>query len=86
MSRGFVIHINMEHNTTPDPQLVIWVQTWQRATHPLEELRRTELMAVDTAQALANLADAFESCRLQMTPRPESGLVRQQALFRRLRS
>ena len=75
----------MEQKTSPDPRLVAWVQTWRRAARPLETLRRAELVAVRTEQALANLADAFESCRLHTTPPPESGLVRQQALFGRLR-
>jgi hypothetical protein len=74
----------MEPGTPPNPQLVVWVQTWQRAARPLAALRQTDLATVRTEQALRNLADAFESCRLHTLPPPESGLVRQQALFRRL--
>jgi hypothetical protein len=62
-----------------------WVDTWRRAGKRLAELRRDELRAVDTQQALLTLADAFESCRLQHPPGPTSGLVEQQRLFRRLR-
>ena len=65
-------------------QIQQWVRHWQAAGRKLEELRRQELPLVDTQQALLNLADAFESCRLHSTPAPTSGLVIQQALFQRL--
>jgi hypothetical protein len=47
-----------------DLQLVEWVRRWQAVAPKLAELRRQELPLVDTKQALLNLADAFESCRL----------------------
>jgi hypothetical protein len=75
----------MEQEAKQDARLVTWVQTWQRATQPLEALRRAELVALHTTQTLLNLADAFESCRLHSTPLLHSGLVTQQAFFRRLR-
>jgi hypothetical protein len=67
-------------------QLEQWVRRWQAVGPTLAELRSRELQQCDTAQALLNLADAFESCRLHFRPSPTSGLVVQQALFRRLRS
>ena len=62
-----------------------WVQCWRDAGPRLIEIRRRELQKLDTQQALLQLADAFESCRLHATPRPSSGLVEQQAWFQRLR-
>ncbi len=66
-------------------QLEQWVRRWQAVAPKLAELRNRELAQVDTTQALLNLADAFESCRLHFRPGPTSGLVVQQALFQRLR-
>jgi hypothetical protein len=61
-----------------------WVRAWQRAAPELERLRRQELRQLDTYQAIALLcgpANYFEPPR---APRPTSGLVEQQRLFRRL--
>jgi hypothetical protein len=66
-------------------QLQQWVRRWQAAGPRLAELRRREVLLADTKQSLLNLADAFESCRLHCRPAPTSGLIVQQALFRRLR-
>ena len=63
-----------------------WVETWKKAGPELEAIRRRELREIDTQRALINLADAFESCRLHFTPAPTSGLVEQQAWFKKLRS
>jgi hypothetical protein len=65
-------------------QIQRWVRNWHAAGAKLDELRRRELPLVNTQQALFNLADAFEACRLHSTPAPTSGLVIQQSLFRRL--
>jgi hypothetical protein len=62
-----------------------WVAAWRRAGEKMAELRRDELRNIDTQQALLNLADAYESCRLHHPPRPTSGLVEQQRWFRKLR-
>jgi hypothetical protein len=62
-----------------------WVETWKRAAPELEAIRRRELREIDTQAALMSLADAFESCRLHFPPEPTSGLVQQQAWFKKLR-
>ena len=77
---------NNAMETVERQQLERWVRQWQAAAPRLAELRRRELMQADTKQSLLNLADAFEACRLNCRPVPTSGLVAQQALFRRLRS
>jgi hypothetical protein len=66
-------------------QMKQWVETWKQAGIELERLRREELPLVSTMQALLNLSDAFESCRLHFPPRPSSGLVEQQAWFQKYR-
>jgi hypothetical protein len=66
-------------------EMKLWVETWKKAAAELAAIRRRELRQVDTQTALINLADAFESCRLQFTPKSTSGLVEQQAWFKLLR-
>lgn len=66
------------------PQTYHWLKNWERLGPQLEHLRRTELKKISTPQALHNLADAFESCRLHFRPKPTSGLVAQQAWFKKL--
>jgi len=68
-------------NMTPEE----WAENWREAGRVLERLRREELRKVDTAQALRNLSGMYESCRMHFAPRPDSGLVIQQDLFRRLK-
>jgi len=73
----------MDPNEPSD--LTRWVRCWQEAGPRLAEIRRRELQDLVTQEALLRLADAFESCRRHAPPRPTSGLVQQQALFRKLR-
>jgi hypothetical protein len=62
-----------------------WGETWKAAEAEFSALRQRELREIDTQTALINLADAFESCRLNFTPSSTSGLVIQQAWFKLLR-
>lgn len=62
-----------------------WVETWNETGKALAEIRREELRHISTQQALLNLAGAFEAARLRGVLRPSSGLIEQQAAFRRLR-
>jgi hypothetical protein len=70
--------------TDDTSELRQWAERWQRAGLRLRALRREELRRTETPQALMNLAGAFESCRLHHKPSATSGLVEQQAWFRRL--
>jgi hypothetical protein len=66
-------------------QMKQWVETWKRAGVELEKIRQAELPLVSTSQSLLVLADAYESCRLHFSPQPYSGLVEQQAWFKKYR-
>jgi hypothetical protein len=63
-----------------------WVRNWEAAAPVLEQLRNEAIRNSDTAAAIEQLSDAFESARRHWTPPPTSGLVEQQRLFARLRS
>ena len=60
-----------------------WVQMWKKASSVLDKIRKEELKQISTQQSLINLAQAFESARLKNPLRPSSGLVEQQALFKK---
>jgi hypothetical protein len=64
--------------------LKIFVDQWRRLGPELEKIRKRELQDISTPQALQNLSGAFEDCRRRFKPRPTSGLVQQQAWFRKL--
>jgi len=61
----------------------LWVRTWQRASPVLAELRCRELRQTDTAKAILQLEDAFQSALRERPPAPTSGLVEQQHWFAR---
>lgn len=75
----------MGMENTERVELRAWVERWKTVGVKLAELQQEELLKIDTTEALLALADAFESCRIHYPPEPTSGLVIQQALFRRLR-
>lgn len=64
--------------------LLKWVQRWKNVGPVMQKLKESELPNTSTPQALLNLADAFESCRRNFSPRPYSGLIDQQKYFRKL--
>jgi hypothetical protein len=71
-------------NSSQAEALRDWVARWKVAGARMEALRLERLRQTDTPQALRNLADAFESCRLHHKPAPTSGLVEQQRWLRRV--
>ena len=62
-----------------------WVQTWQKAGPELDRMRREQLRQTDTVEAMQKLAGAFESASFLHQSRATSGLVEQQAWFKKLR-
>jgi len=63
-----------------------WVRNWEAAAPVLERLRDEAIRNSDTATAIEQLSDAFESARRHWPAPATSGLVEQQRLFARLRS
>ncbi len=61
-----------------------WVDTWREAGLALDDLRRREIQATDTREAIRQIfgqASTFQD----LSPRTTSGLVEQQAWFAKLR-
>ena len=62
-----------------------WLAGWQEAGPVLEKLRNDSIRNSDTALAIEQLSDAFESALRHYKPDNTSGLVEQQRLFARCR-
>ena len=60
-----------------------WVAAWKRAGPALEEVRRRELRALNAFEAIALLCGPADYRLPPRAPKPTSGLVEQQRLFRR---
>ncbi len=63
-----------------------WIAGWQAAAPVLEKLRNDSIRNSNTAQAIEQLSDAFESALRNYPPSTTSGLVEQQRLFAKLRN
>jgi len=61
-----------------------WVETWRRAGKELDQIRRREIEAADTGEAIRQLFGSAAAFR-DLPPRTTSGLVEQQAWFAKLR-
>ncbi len=62
-----------------------WVETWKTAAPELERIRLAEVKRADTSEAILALTGSLEAALRDLPPRPTSGLVEQQAWFRKLR-
>jgi hypothetical protein len=62
-----------------------WVERWVRLTPVLKELDRRPRGDVPLSEILPQFNDCFRAAINQHPPKPWSGLVEQQAAFRRLR-
>jgi hypothetical protein len=62
-----------------------WVDTWKRAGADLEEIRRREIAAADTREAVRQVFAFSDALLRSLPPRRSSGLVEQQAWFAKLR-
>jgi hypothetical protein len=62
-----------------------WIRNWEAAGPVLQRLRDEAIRNTDTAAAIEQLSDAYESARLHWAPPTTSGLVEQQRWFARLR-
>jgi len=74
-----------DQHTIQDRELMRrWVETWRRAGPELDEIRRHEIEAMDTAEAIRQLFGPMTVIR-DLPPRTTSGLIEQQAWFAKLR-
>jgi hypothetical protein len=62
-----------------------WVQAWKNAAPQLEHIRRQELRQLDAYAAIALLCGPADYREAPRAPKPTSGLIEQQRLFRTLR-
>lgn len=69
----------------PTADIRRWAAIWREAGPALAAIKRSELQRLKTADALAQLADAFDAAVRQARPTVTSGLIAQQELFGRLR-
>ena len=84
-SHSAPFYIQSVSRETTSFELRRWVVTWREAGEALARVKRRELEALRTPEALEHLADVFEAA-LRDAPRTRtSGLVEQQRLFARLR-
>lgn len=60
-----------------------WVQAWKRAAPELERIRRQELREADAYAAIALLCGEADYRQPPRAPKPASGLIEQQRLFRK---
>ncbi len=63
-----------------------WVDTWKRAGPELERIRFEEVKHANTMRAMITLSENFKLALKTHPPEPYSGLVEQQAWFRKIYS
>lgn len=61
-----------------------WVRAWKQAAPELERIRRRELRQLDPYAAITLLCGPANYFEFPRAPKPTSGLVEQQRLFRTL--
>ena len=62
-----------------------WVEAWKIAGPELERVRRQELRQLDAYLAIALLCGPADYNQAPRAPKPTSGLIEQQRIFRKLR-
>ncbi len=60
-----------------------WVETWKRAAEDLERIRRKEIRELNTQKALSLLLGDADYSKPPYAPKPWSGLIEQQRLFKK---
>src|SRR5262249_8604833 len=69
---------------TPEEKARIraWFQKWDEVAPIMENLRLEAIRSADTMKAIAAFDGAFETSIRDLPPKPYSGLVEQQRLFK----
>jgi hypothetical protein len=65
-------------------QIRLRVAAWKKAAPVLERLRREAIRTASTAEAIEMYSSAFRAALRSLPPRKTSGLIQQQAVFRKL--
>lgn len=60
-----------------------WVETWRLAGEDLEHIRRREIRELDTYKTILRLCGTADYTQPPYAPKPWSGLVEQQRLFKK---
>ena len=73
------------HDWTPEQRALgmKWVQTWRLAGADLERIKREEIRGLDTYQRILLLCGSADYTLPPYAPKPWSGLVEQQRLFKK---
>jgi hypothetical protein len=71
-----------EMTETEKAQTRAWLRNWETLGPILEEVRRQSIRKAQTAAAIAAFDGAFETALRDLPPKPYSGLVEQQRLFK----
>lgn len=61
-----------------------WVNRWKETGELLSNLKRDEFSRSDTSAIFLSLTDASEAALIAYPPKPQSGLVEMQRIFRKL--
>ncbi len=59
-----------------------WFRNWASLSPVMDELRREAICDAETVRAIAAFDGMFETAIRDIPPRPDSGLVEQQELFK----
>lgn len=60
-----------------------WVETWKLAAEDLERIKRKEIRELDTYKTISLLCGNTDYTKPLYAPKPWSGLVEQQRLFKK---
>ena len=60
-----------------------WVETWRLAGEDLERIRRKEIRELDTYKTISLLCGPRDYTKPPYAPKPWSGLIEQQRLFKK---
>lgn len=60
-----------------------WAETWRLAAKDLERIRRKEIRELDTYKTISLLCGSADYTQAPYAPKPWSGLVEQQRLFKK---
>lgn len=66
------------------PSIKSWVQRWNETGEVLSTLKRDEFRRSDTSTIFLSLTDASEAALIAYPPKPTSGFIEMQRIFRKL--